>query len=399
LKLNSRIHITIAGRAKESLGKLERLLNSPEYGVTVSHINNGHSDPLFGMDQMPDLLVFSLSAAPEEELRSLLARPAGNRPPSIIIGPAGNMDCMRMAMRAGARDYLEEPINDADVIAAVESFRQEKLQRQPGSHAGQLTAVVGAKGGSGASFLALNIAHMMVDSLKSGVALVDMDLQFGCLAQYLDIKPQHGLMPALDMAEHLDRVAIDAYMAKHKSGLALLGPYEEEIILTRDVPVDRFSKLLGILKDNYKHIVIDQPRQIDETTAAVYEQADNILLVVQQELANIRDANRLRTLLIRELGIQPDKIRLVINRFDKNASVELNDIGRALGVDKSEFSLIPNSYREVAESMNMGIPMLDHAPSSIVTKAIMQLESELTGSPRGKQSGIFSRTFANLIRG
>ncbi|MGI9307887.1 MAG: AAA family ATPase [Gammaproteobacteria bacterium] len=397
--MNSRIHITIAGRAKESLDKLETLLDAPEYGITISHISNGHSDPLFGMDHLPDLLVFWLSEASEEELRSLLARPAGNRPPSIIIGPAGDMDCMRMAMRAGARDYIEDPINDADLIAAIENFRQEKVQHQPGDSTGHLTAVVGAKGGSGASFLALNIAHMMVDSLKSGIALIDMDLQFGCLAQYLDIKPQHGLMPALDMAEHLDRVAIDAYMAKHKSGLALLGPYEEEIILTRDVPADRFGKLLGILKENYKHIVIDQPRQIDETTAVVYERADNILLVMQQELANVRDGNRLRTLLIRELGIPPDKIRIVINRYDKNASVEMADISRALGVDKSDFVLIPNSYRAVAESMNMGIPMLDHAPNSVVTKAIMKLESQLTGSDRGQDNNIFSRTFANLIRG
>jgi pilus assembly protein CpaE len=231
------------------------------------------------------------------------------------------------------------------------------------------------------------------------VALLDLDLQFGSLGQYLDITPQHGLMHALDMADQLDDVALDAYMAKHKSGVSLLGPLQEELVLARDIPLDRFGRLLDLLKENYDCTVVDQPRQIDDVSAEVYERADHILLVMQQELANVRDANRLRQILLRDLAIPEDRVTIVVNRYDKNLPVELADISRSLNVEKSQMVLVPNHYKNVAESMNVGIPMLDHARSSSVTKALLALQIQLSGKTQEQPTGLFSKAFSNIMRG
>lgn len=396
----NKISILVAGRSKGALEELTAELAGQEYALAQKHINNGHSDPLYGLEKHPDILVFHLSEQGEEELACLLDHPAEMRPATLVIGPAGNTSLMRIALQAGARDYLTEPLDVAELHNAMERLRKEFRQATSDTADGSLVAVVSAKGGAGASFVATNLAHMMSCNSAMQIALLDLDLQFGSLAQYLDLRPEHGLMTALDMAEHLDKVAVDAYMTKHESGIALLGPLADEVILSRDVSTERFGVLLDLLKDNYEGVVADLPRQIDDLSGEVYERADRILLVMQQELANLKDAVRLRNILVRELGVPRDRITVAVNRYEKNAAVELGDIARALGTEKEELVLVPNSYRSVADSVNMGIPMLDHARGSSVTKALMALESRLTGS-HASDSGrsMISRAITQLMGG
>ena len=370
----------------------------PGAELEMKHISNGHADPLYGVIEFPDLLIFHMGESDEEELQCLVDRPPEARPATLVIGPSGNTRFMRMAMQAGARDYLEEPVQEQELLAALDRFRQESLQR-PSGEEGSLMALVSAKGGAGASFLAVNLAHIMAARSRLSTSLVDLDLQFGSLAQYLDLQPKSGLLRAMEMADGLDAVAADACMAKHESDIRLLAPLDDEIVLSRDISPDHFSRLLDLLKNNYERVIVDLPRQIDELSATVYEHADRVLLVMQQELACLRDASRLRTLLTRELGVSSDRIWTIVNRYDKSLPVELGDICQSLGVTREELILIPNHYRSVAESINVGVPMAEHARSSAVTKSLVALENQLGGQHPGDESaGLFSRTL-QMMRG
>ena len=134
-------------------------------------------------------------------------------------------------------------------------------------------------------------------------------------------------------------------------------------------------------------------------SATVYEQADNVLVVIQQELACLRDAARLRSLLTRELGIPSERILTVVNRYEKSLPVELDDICQGLGITRDELSIIPNHYRSVAESINVGVPMTEHARTSVVTKSLMSLGNHLGGAESDdERAGTFSRTF-QMLRG
>jgi pilus assembly protein CpaE len=334
----------------------------------------------------------------EEELIHLVERPSELRPATLVVGPQGNTKLMRLAMKAGACDYLEHPVDPADFLEAIESV-WKSLRYQVSDESGGLVAVVSAKGGSGGSFLTVNIAHIMAAELKYRVAMLDLDMQFGSLGHYLDLKSQHGLLGALDVAEDLDAVAMDAYMAKHPSGLSLLGPLDEELVLTRDIPLDRFRHLLDLVKDTYNYTFVDQPRQIDDVSAAVYEHADRVVLVVQQDLANIRDANRLRKILTSQLAVPEDRVLVVVNRYDKSNPVELDDICKSLGVEKESVLLVPNHYRDVAESVNMGIPMLEHARNSAVTTGIIALANRISGRASSAKTGLFSKAVSTMMRG
>ena len=390
------LKVLVAGRSKPVIQLLARVIAKREFEVTCRHISNGHSDPLYGLDPTPDLLVFHLSDRGEEELNSLLERPATERPATLVIGTAENSACVRAAWKAGVCDYLEDPVREADLFESIQVICKE-LRDSDFRQEGSLISIVGGKGGSGGSFLAANLAHIMTVSSELRVALIDLDAQFGSLARYLDLSPQHGLIRTLDMVEHLDRVAVEACMTKHKSGLSLLGPLEDEIILARDIPIDRFSRLLDLMKESYERVVVDQPCRYDEMSAAVYERADHILLIVQQDLANLRNAARLQNVLLRHLAVPKDRITIVVNRYEKNAAIELVDIARSMKVDKSALAVVPNSYRHVDESITFGVPILERARHSSVTKALMTLESRLADVTESAPRGVLSRAISQLV--
>ncbi|MDH3511325.1 MAG: AAA family ATPase [Gammaproteobacteria bacterium] len=396
--MDNSLKILIAGRDKSALSALQGSIVDPRFETEVRHVSNGHADPLHGVPDLPDLLVFHMDISNEEELACLVERPAELRPEILVIGPQGNTRLMRLAMKAGACDYLEHPVSPADFLEAVEGV-WKNLRYHVADENGGLVTVVSAKGGSGSSFLAVNVAHIMAAELNYRVALLDLDMQFGTLGQYLDLKTQHGLLGALDMAEDLDAVALDAYMAKHSSGLSLLGPLHEELVLTRDIPLDRFRHLLDLTKASYNYTFVDQPRQIDDVSAAVYERADRVVLVVQQDLANIRDASRLRKILTSQLAVPEERVMVVVNRYDKTNPVELDDICKSLGIDKEKVLLVPNDYRDAAESVNMGIPMLEHARNSAVTTGLIKLANRISGRESTGKTGLFSKAVSTMMRG
>lgn len=398
--MRDKINIMVASRSKPAIAALETKVAGFGHNVVQRHISNGHSNPLYGITEYPDILVFQLSDMGEEEITSLLETGSEQRPATIIIGPANNTKCMRLAMQAGVCDYLEDPVNDTELGDSIRRITNDiAASGEAAATATLLTAVVSTKGGCGASFLAANLAHVMAEEDKQNVALLELDLQFGSLAHYLNLKPKNGLASALDLADQLDTMALGAFMVKHKSGLAFLGPLEDETLMARDINPVRFRHILELLRSSYNRIIVDMPRQIDDLSAEIYEHADRILLVTQQEFASIKDAARLRKLLIRDLAIPAERISMVVNRYDKNSSVELADLARSVGVEKNDLILIPSAYKTVAESINIGIPMLEYARGSSVTRAILEMSKQLQGMQPREQRGIVGRMLSNLIGG
>jgi pilus assembly protein CpaE len=253
----------------------------------------------------------------------------------------------------------------------------------------ELTAFVNAKGGSGATFLAANVAHLLTKISNRRTALVDLDLQFGSLPQYLDLKPKRGLLEALNVASDLDGVAIEAYMAKHETGLAVLAAVNLGVDLHQELMVDGFNNLLDQLAGNYERVIVDVPRQIDQLGASTIERSDKVVIVMQQSVPAIHDAVRLYDLLIKELAVLPDRVTVVVNRYSKNASVQLTDIEKALH-GKTPI-IVPNDFQAVAESINIGVPIYEQARRSSVTKALLRMEEFIDGRPVAASNSFITR--------
>ena len=261
---------------------------------------------------------------------------------------------------------------------------------------GRMTAVVNAKGGAGATFLACNLAHLAVSTTGESTALIGLDMQFPTLPSYFDMKLQHGLMQALESADELDAVALDAIMASHDSGLKLLAAIPEDFRFGFDNLVQQTNKLFDLLLDNYKHVVVDMPRRIDEFNAHVISRASRILLVVQQSLPHVQDATRLQQLLRDQLGIPSSQLLVVVNRYAKNAEIQLGDIEKAL--PGSEVVTVPNQYKAVSESINFGVPMYEYARQSTVTRSLIELQSKLFGYAPGDHPNLATGKISSLLQ-
>ena len=160
--MNRNFKVLVAGRDKQELNALERILSEKtDYSINLSLASNGHFDPLHEIHPLPDLLILCLSDAWKEELQELSERSSSNRPPVIVIANADDeTQAMRQAMRAGARDLFTRPVNTDQIVDAINHVSQEKFT-QGSSNGPVLTAVVNAKGGSGATLLAAYLAHVL----------------------------------------------------------------------------------------------------------------------------------------------------------------------------------------------------------------------------------------------
>jgi pilus assembly protein CpaE len=373
----SQDRILIVSRSREAARAVRDVIaDARELAVETRLIDSRQPDPLHGVAQRPDLLLLRVGADWTAELDALEHHAPENRPPLIVIGDAADAQCMRVAMRVGARDFLTEPLARDDLLAAIKRVTGEHRSAKR-THNCRLTAFVNAKGGSGATFLAANIAYLFASVEGLRTALLDLDLQFGSLPKYLDIQPERGLLEALDVAEDLDGVAINGYLTRHQTGLAVLAGLPRSTALHQELVTDRFDAVLNVLIENFERLVIDVPRHIGPFAELALARADQIVLVLQQSVPSLHDATRMHDILTRSLGVPTDNIRIVVNRYRKNASVEIADVAQALG-DK-ELICVPNDFRAVTESTDMGIPLYECARRSATTKALLQLKAELNG--------------------
>jgi pilus assembly protein CpaE len=390
------LDILLVSRKKETLDALEQLLHGAELVLRRQLNTNGHVDPLHHVDALPDLVILHLSHLWREELEAFAARHPQRRPGLIVVGASTDMGMMRLAMQAGARDLLPTPLVRADLLDAVERARRE--QQRPAAHCdGAISTFINAQGGCGATMLACNVAHILAAQSKKRTVLLDLDLQFGGAPLYLDLFPKHGVLQAMENLSGLDEVALEGYFAKHACGLSVLSHGADAPIQTRELSAAAVSHLIDIALRSHEHLVIDLPRHIDAVTAMVLQRSQQVVLVLQQSVTALRDATRLLQWLRTEAALGRDQLCVVINRYDKAATISAADVQKALGC--AEPALVPNDFALVSECINGGTPLLDSARGAAITKAVMALETRLGGVSAQARSGLLSRTFSNLLGG
>ena len=392
----AKLKVLIASRSKVSVELLsESLSTQPEFVVTTKVLGNGHADPLHGVSETPDLLL--LHHGPGHSELEFLAEPGQrNHLPLIVCGPGDNPESMRLAMQAGARDYLPETAPKSDLVTSLLRIREE-YSRAGTSAVGKLIVVINGKGGSGSSFLATNLAHGFVADDGKQVTLFDLDIQLGGLCRYLDITPKIGILEALEVAKQMDDVSAEAYTCEHSSGLRLLAAPSKRLVLPSEIPVEELDALLNVFLSNNDYVVADSPNRLDAVTEFFLERADNIVLVVQQSLPHVQDAARMLQLMTSEIDISDSRIGVVVNRFSKNALIELGDIRKALRQDK--LITIPNQFKLASESINSGVPIAEISKNAPLTRGIRNLQAAFDKQDSKKPTDNFlARALPSILR-
>ncbi len=389
----NKFKVLVAGRNGETLEAMKRMLSARDgLDVSVRVMFNGHADPLDGVGRVPDVLILQHGEG-DQDLAALTRRPAADRVPLIVFGPADDAAAIRQAMRAGASDYLSAPVQEDELRAALARVAEERLAT-PRANEGSLHVIMNGKGGSGASFLAANLAHGLTQEGHT-VTLVDLDLQFASLSRYLDLEPERGLFEALEGVEEMDELSARAFTCEHSSGLRLLSARSEGLRLNEDVAPERLVALLRTYRSLNDFVIVDLPRHIDVLNAAVLENADHVSVVLQQSVPHLHDTARLLDILRSQVGVDDSRISVVLNRYAKDSAVTVRDIEKALRIDDP--ITIPNQYKLVAESIDSGIPLADMKKNAQVARGLRQLCQRIGGTeePAG---GFLSKAFPTLLR-
>lgn len=376
--MSARKHIVVvAGPTKPGCDQITGLLEG-QADIELRRLvfSNSIWDSSAFRAPLPELVILDLGDSAAQVLSNWAIHAGTQRAPIIMIGPLGDDTVMRRSMQAGARDYLTRPLQ-ADQF--VESVRHvlNSITASTELTRGQLTAVINAKGGSGASFLACNLAHILAADRQRKTALIDLDLQFGALPLMLDLKIRDNLFDVITAADNLDPVALQGYMAQHKSGLQVLSSMTEQLALPSEISIDAVRRILEVASQTFEHVVVDLPRQIDPLSEMVLKMSSRVLVVMQQSFAHVRDAKRMYALLIGYLGIPADKITLVINRYHEKNEITGNDIHKAL--NPVELVMIPNDFNHVTNSLNLGVPLYEGARHTPVTESLCILAARLDG--------------------
>jgi pilus assembly protein CpaE len=349
-------------------------------GVNVmTHVaGDGWTVDNVGSESMPDVLVLEIDASKTDELAFAEATVGrlGNRVNVFVTYREGAIDILRRLMRSGVKDIFQQPFIAQDVVQDLTVALTEKRMRLKAAQGarGGVTAFINAKGGSGATTLAVNTAHTLATEYQSSVALIDLDVQFGACALMLDLKPQSTVFEALLQPERIDAVFLQALMTKHKSGVDVL-------CAPADVsPMDRISseaitRLLGAAVENYDFVIVDVPRVITPWTMAALRFAEPVMVVAQNSLTTIRDAKVLLDKFSHE-GLNMDSIELINNRaMAKSGSIPIDKFKETL--QKAKMHRIRNDYQTVVESQDQGRPAREVSAHSNFSKDILSLAGYL----------------------
>ena len=297
---------------------------------------------------------------------------------SILVANAVTVEVFQQAMRTGVRDVLPATFSGQQLNEAI--GRAEQLASQIRGAVGTATAapvqatdhkvitVFSSKGGCGKSFVASNLAVALAQRTGEKVAMVDLDLQFGDLAIMLQLFPARTIFDAAQNLERLDAEALQGYLTPHRSNVFLLAaPLEPG--LSETISADAVAKIIRLLKDTFKYVVIDSPPSFTDHVLAALDESDECVLMTSMDVPSIKNMKlSLQTLQL--LGFGRDRIRLVLNRADSRVGLTVQAVEKTLGtnVDVS----IPSS-RDVSVSINRGSPLIIDNPKSPVVSSILRM--------------------------
>lgn len=326
----------------------------------------------------PDISVVAMDHNADKALE-LISDVKERSPECSILVISGSTDgqIILKAMRAGAREFLTQPVRMEDLVTAIQRIgRQGQSGGDGRSRSSTVLAVAGATGGVGTTSLAVNIGCALAKRPENSVALVDLDLALGDADVFLDTIPDYTLVDVSQNISRLDFNLLKRSLTKHSSGLYLL-PRPIQLQDTALVTPDDLQRVIGLLKATFSHLIFDLSKGYSELDMVAMQAADHVLLVTQLDLPCLRNVVRL-LMSMDEIDHLKDKVRVVVNRVGlENGQISMKKARETIG--REIFKQIPNDYRVMAEVRNNGVPLVDGAPRAGLTQAILELAESLCG--------------------
>ncbi|MBI3381534.1 MAG: AAA family ATPase [Aquabacterium sp.] len=381
-------HIHLVCSPNAAQGWQAALRVSPR-GYRITSTTSSLSEAQAGIKaEIPDFLIVEARSTDDFRVLQLLAQDLPELD-CIIVGIQPDADTLLGLMRAGVREVLPAHPDDTTLSQAVERLARKRGGTHRAARKAKILCFISCKGGSGATFLAANLAVALAADGARKVALLDFNLQFGDALLFISSQQAHSHVAEVAMnSERLDQEFLKASMLEVSPGLRVL-PAPEDPALAEEVHASHVRAIVQTAQSEFDYIVIDLGRTLNAVALQALDMADQVYAVLQLTLPFIRDGKRLQQIFT-SLDYPPGKISWIVNRFEKGGQLTLADVKKTLKIE--DLFTIPNHYGVVADSVNQGVPVSKIAPHSPVTLSIAELASTInqvespTASPAGLRS-------------
>jgi pilus assembly protein CpaE len=290
-------------------------------------------------------------------------------PALFAIGSMSQPQVIVSAMRSGAREFIERPTTTTDLLEAFVRLTTAQRKVTRDGPRGKIFTVANAKGGSGATTVAVNLA-LALQSAHGNTALVDI-APLGHSALHMNLKPLFSVADAIRNLHRLDSSLLESFMTRHNDGLQLLAG------ANTPAPVEpstaEFARLFDMLAAHFRYVVVDASTRMDATTRLVCNLSETVLLVACTDVASLWSAARVQQYLGETGG--RERVTLVLNRFRKIAGFSEADAEAAAGVKL--LWKIPNQYFAVSTAIDRGIPLM-HQHHTEIARSFIGLAHRLT---------------------
>jgi pilus assembly protein CpaE len=314
---------------------------------------------------------------------------------TILVASAdGSVGFIRKALEAGAHDVLSLPFQPGELHKAlIRSAHAGPRATAAPESLGEVITVCGARGGLGATTVAVNLASRLSTLTAAETALVDLDLQRGDVATFLNLTPVHSLANFATAPSEIDDLFLSSALTRHPNGVFVL-PAPPEIEEADSVGHQEVKVALELLRAQFRYTVVDTARTITGATAAALEVSRRILLLSDLSVPGVRAARRAVELLTR-LGVPLEHVELLVAEAAAGP-VSVQDAARAIG--KEPFFVVPRDEASAADAMNHGAP-LNGKPTKLAL-AMTELAAKVAGvsAAKPKSGQLLRRLFARTER-
>lgn len=300
---------------------------------------------------------------------------------SIVLAFSRRPDAsLREIVRAGGVDLLQLPIDDDELVEALDQAAALHHQLSTPALApvatpgvtmasggpGRVFTISSATGGCGKTFFATNLAYFLARHTAGRVCILDLDLQFGEVSTALRLKPRYTISDALereDTDEEDLRAHIEEYLVPHETGVFVLAAPKDPAEADRISPPDA-TRIIEAVRSRFEYVIVDTPAQLSEIVLAAFDMSETLYSMATLDLPSVRNMTVFLSTL-EKLKISTEDIKLILNKAESDVGIDVPQVEKlfAQGFD----SILPYA-KEVSRSINLGVPVMASSPNSEISR-------------------------------
>jgi pilus assembly protein CpaE len=292
-----------------------------------------------------------------------------------VIGtaPRADADLILRAMRSGVHEFVLFPPDPKELASALDRLLRRNAPEQA---RGAVTALYSAKGGLGTTSLAINLAYAIAKLAPDGrVALADLVVSGGDIRVLLDLRDVYDVGDLVARMTRIDADMLTSLLTPRGEGVWVL-PASERPEMFELVDASATSTVIAHLRAHFQHSLLDCEHYLSERTLTALDAADQVLLITQLNVAALRSAQRSLNI-FEQLGYETGKVQVVINRYNSNDVIGLEDAVKLLG--RPVEHTLPNDTRVSNAAVAQSSSVVAHDSNSALARSYMALAAKLTG--------------------